>query len=216
MGRLADLIMMAVEEGNYLQGFTTYAENDLNNHLSATSSTETFSNISRSETAYAYRDLTAIGGVGLVTVLGEFKITGEPASYALVVLGGLSTQVGQAAAAGNNEINLTVYKSGTGVHQLFLDEYNNGTRYASASIYAWVVNTTYYTKMVRDPSIGSYGTATLYIYSNEARTALLGSASLTLHSNIKTYRYAYSVQSYNSGTTGTSISGTFANMKIIY
>ena len=53
------------------------------------------------------------------------------------------------------------------------------------------VGTVYYLKIVRDMSVGTYGTLYCYIYSNPGRTILLDTLSLTLHFSQKGSEFRY-------------------------
>ena len=76
-------------------------------------------------------------------------------------------------------------------------ELHGGTVYNSATISGCSLSTAYYARLSRSQNAS---TATLYIYSDAARTNLVGSAALTLHS-IRAYDWAYAIQSYHAGST---------------
>lgn len=68
-----------------------------------------------------------------------------------------------------------------------------------------VINTTRYLKIKRDETIGTYGTLYCYIYSDSARTDLLATLTLTLHTSTKDFRYLYGVNNYNDGNYPTLV-----------
>jgi len=66
-------------------------------------------------------------------------------------------------------------------------------------------DTPYYITIVRDESVGTYGTFYCYIYSDMARTVLVDKQELTLHTSKKDFQYLFSCNTYNDtgAQTGT-------------
>ena len=76
------------------------------------------------------------------------------------------------------------------------------------------LSTDYYLKIVRDESVGDYGTATVYVYSDSNRSTLVDSVSITLYHRIA-YRYVHVAASYDDGYNALKSSGTISNLLIV-
>lgn len=64
-----------------------------------------------------------------------------------------------------------------------------------------------YCTVVRDESVGTYGTLYLYIYSDASRTTLLNTQTITLGTSKKDFRYLFPFNSRNSGDPGYTSTG---------
>ena len=82
----------------------------------------------------------------------------------------------------------------------------------SPTAYTGSINTTYYIKFVR--SIAN-NTLTVYVYSDEARTNLLGSNSITLAKQVA-FRYLFPVNGHGTYVSSTvnQVNGIFSNLKL--
>ncbi|KKK65176.1 hypothetical protein LCGC14_2976790, partial [marine sediment metagenome] len=96
---------------------------------------------------------------------------------------------------------------------IFMGELDGGTSY-SATPFDISLDTDYYMTIVRDESIGTYGTITMFTYSDADRTTLVNTQAITLHTSKKDYRYIYACQSFNTGTNQ-SVSAYTENMTIV-
>ena len=79
-------------------------------------------------------------------------------------------------------------------------EHAGGSFYCTNASNDFSFDTQYWCTFERDESVGTYGTAYLKIYTNEAKTALFESISLTLHEK-NDFRYYYAINSWPDGHT---------------
>ena len=182
------------------EDYTTSTEVDPNNKISVTASVLTFTNLARNESAYRYWDKGVNYFNGDFTHLVDSIISS--AGYGGIVtnwavandIGDLVTIIG----AGKSSLSVYKYRLLGGQVEHVLLETDNGSQY-SISYIDIAAPVTRYLKVVRDEAVGSFGTVYLYIYTDIARTNLLATLSVALHTSKKDYRYIYAVQSYNSG-----------------
>ena len=187
------------------EDYTTFTEVDPASHITVASNRITVANYTRNEEGYVYKDM------GVDYFDGDFVhyLTIHPTSY---VLGAyhymwmLSNTLDDGfgiRGAGGKYISLSAYWSGATGFVLVLEEYN-GSPYSD--YYSISTGTTYYTKIVRNESVGTYGTIYCYIYSDQARTNLLDTLALALHEKVD-FRYLYGINTYNDAVLGTSFNG---------
>ena len=182
-----------------LENFTTYTEVDTNSHISKTSTRVTWSNLNRNEDAYLYKDFGIGYFEGDFTVNLTLNITSPDESgtyeHILTLANSLDDFKGIDDASGDALTIQHLSQSGT-TTRIAVQELDGGTLYTS-SYYNITANTAYYLKIIRDESVGTYGTLYCYIYSDAARTTLLSTLSVTLHTSKKDFRYIYPIQTYN-------------------
>ena len=185
------------------EDFTTYVEVDPNAHISVATNVITFTGLARNESAYVYKDAGVDHFNGDFTHLIDAIYTSVTGTD---VLGNwaLGNDIGELFllhSAGKNA--LIVFRSeASGVNANdYLRENDGGTLYTSSYVDTLSPQNRYY-KIKRDENVGTYGTIYLYIYSDAARTNLLSTLSIALHTSKKDYRYIYAVQSYNDGKAG--------------
>ena len=185
------------------EDFTTYVEVDPNAHISVATNVITFTGLARNESAYVYKDAGVDHFNGDFTHLVDAIYTSVSGTD---VLGNwaLGNDIGDVfflQGAGKNA--LLVFRSeANGINANdYLRENDGGTLYTSFYVDTLSPQNRYY-KIVRDEAVGTYGTIYLYIYSDAARTNLLSTLSIALHTSKKDYRYVYAVQSYNDGNAG--------------
>lgn len=182
------------------EDLTTYTEVDPSSQLAVTSATATATALSRNTSTYLYKDFGAAYFAGDFSFDFECKIVDFSANYAGCLTMALNNAVQdyQAAynAAGYVQGVYVAYSSGC---QIFLHELHAGSQYNSGTFGA-TANTNYYMTFRRNASAGTFGTLYLDIYSDAARTALITTLSLVLHSNTS-FRYLDIFQSINSGSS---------------
>lgn len=96
-----------------------------------------------------------------------------------------------------------------------IHEGDSGTEYSSASGYTITDGIPYYITMIRDETVGTYGTFYCRVYTDSARTVLVNTQSITLHTSKKNYRYIIPCMSYDA-TSGAAkqISGYSEDLEI--
>jgi len=193
------------------EDFSGYTEVDPNSNIVVTSSRSTFTNLQRNEDAYVYKDK----GAGHFDGDFEHLVTCLFDNY---TSSGKSTIWGIA-----NEVNDMWYFDDTqkdflwaffyhgASNVLYLKE--DGPAGSVSDSFAPSLDTPYYLKIKRDENVGDYGTLYCYIYSDEARTNLLDTLSITLHAKID-FRYIYVTQSANQGTPNYLIIGYSENLDL--
>jgi len=193
------------------EDFTTYTEVDPNSHITKTASKITWAGLSAVEDAYVYKDYGANYFSGDFTHLITVKLTAateDGRAYFWALTNAVDDMKGIDDAGGSylavffikEPVNYTIY----------IEECNSGSISQDSSIIS--LNTPYYLKIVRDESVGTYGTLYCYIYSDEARTTLLDTISQTLKTSKKDYRYLFATNTRNSGTAGRTVSGYCENL----
>ncbi len=205
---------MAVED------FTTYTEVDPNSRITVTSTKVTWTLIQRNEDAYVYKDKGVDFFSGDFTINLTYRHTGGSVQGAPIVnawaLTNLIDDEQGIIDASGDFLGLHVSAiTSTTPSNIGLQEGDGGTRYIGINGFRAVIDTDYYLKIVRDESVGTYGTLYLYTYSDAARTILLNTDTLTLHSSKKDYRYLFALLSRNSGEVWSQSAFT-ENLEIVY
>ena len=202
-----------------IENFGGWIETDPNSRITVTSSRVTWTNLTRDEDAYVYKDK----GVDYFSGNFEVQFTHRSTGYAWE--GTLATNIWSLTnlvddMLGIDEANgdaLLVYVGnslGDGKPYFVLQEFDAGSPYSSGT-YAGEFNTDYYFTIKRNEAVGAYGTVYCYIYSDSARTNLLSTLSKGLHSSRKDYRYIYTLQSWDTNESVIKHSGYNENVEII-
>jgi len=197
------------------EDFTTATKVDPNNRYTIALNIITVNDLSRDEAAYIYWDKGIDFFDGNYTHLIQHRIAHTSSLASTVYTWMLANKVG-----GGRTIDQTVPVLGS--HSLELKE--NGEqanfflyeRVAGGSLFTerfdGFVNTQYYSKIVRDESIGTFGTLYCYIYTDSERTVLVGTLSIPLHEKMD-FRYVYAANSYDASTSK-AYDGTIENLDL--
>lgn len=189
------------------EDFSTYTETDPNSRIVVGTRRVAWTDLIRNEDAYVYKDkgVDFFDG-GFIHYL-TIRATGYSGSAGTVNMGAywglanlVDNWVGIDLADGDGLFLWARIDAGDGDQFIYLAEIDGGTSYTTANAYRITVNTTYYLKIVRDESVGTYGTIYCYTYTDSARTALINTQSITLHSSKKDYRYLYAFCNAGSGS----------------
>lgn len=199
----------------FIENFIGYTEVDPNSRITRTTRRVTWTDLTMNEDAYVYKDK------GVDFFDGNFihYLTVHLSAYANTVRGhfwaltntlddlwGIDVGGGSYLALRLewNDPNLTFR----------LQECYSGTTAESGNI-SISEDTTYYVKIVRDESVGTYGTLYLYIYSDPARTTQVGSTvSVALHTSKKDFRYIHAIISFDNNLTTYTMSGYTSNLQL--
>jgi len=194
------------------EDFTTYTEVDPNSRITKTADRVTWTDLTRKEDAYVYKDKGVDHFNGdfehLITIYLDAATTGGRTG----ALWGLTNIVDDEkgiADANEDELLVFFYYDGTD-HWIYLREYHGGVATTDRCVCA--LDTPYYLKIKRDESIGTYGRLYCYIYSNPERTTLVDTLQVDLHAKID-FRYIFSIQTYRDEASGT-ISGYSENLDL--
>ena len=188
-----------------LENYTTYSEYDASGLV--TVGANTLAVAGNNQTAFSVHKVFAAGHFSgdfehvVAVALNKDSTT----NYAWCPFWGLSNETAESAhsfkeiqAASGDCLYIAQYE-GSGVVWIRLFEISTGTQYIdgynSASYDTW-----YYCEIERDESTGTYGTLLCRIYSDESRTSLVDTLSVTLHKK-EDFRTVYAVSSFynNSG-----------------
>lgn len=191
-----------------IEDFTTYTEDDPNSRITVTATKVSWAGLLNNEEGYVYADK----GVNYYSGDFEFQFTirsissGVPGSVGsnqptFWSLANLVDSYNDIYVANGDYLILLVGWS-TGVWPyLVLQECSGGTLYGDSPVTFQIsVDTEYYITIKRDESVGDFGTLYCYVYTNFARTNLVHTFTITLHSSKKDFRYLYALQSRNTGS----------------
>ena len=196
-----DYIRITVYYGT-IEDFTTYTEVDPNGRITVTSPKVAWADLSCNEDAHVYKDKGVNHFAGDFEHLVENQLT-SAAANAWVVTWMVANDIDDwNGLRGASLSHLAVYDfRGTSpavepIWGIFEQDgasaYNDETPTGLFSF-----GTTYYLKIKRDESVGTYGTIYGYIYSDVARTTLLDTLTVALHTSKKDYRYIYGADTHN-------------------
>lgn len=193
------------------ENFLTYTEEDPNSRITVTSTKVTFASLTAQEDAYVYKDKGADSFSGNFVHLITVKLTAADSDGRAYVWALTNTVDDMKAIddGGGSFLAVFLYRY-EAVYYLYLASCDSGT--VSTDTYTISLNTPYYLKIVRDESVGTYGTIYCYVYSDSARTTLIDTLIITLGTSKKDYRYIFGVNTRNSGISGRTISGYCENL----
>lgn len=199
------------------ENFLNYTEVDPNSRIAVVSNRVTWASITRNEITYIYIDK------GTAYFSGDFTQyltidTTACGNGALAVHWGLANDIATQRAiylAGGSELYFYVFGLTNNI-TLTLAEMDSGTGYGDdyTASRSTIEGTVYYLKIVRDESVGTYGTLYCYIYSDDARTTLVDTLSITLHTSKKDFRYLYAFQGYGAAADTAVASGYTKDLQI--
>lgn len=160
-----------------------------------------FTDLTRDEDDYAYKDLGSGNFTDDFVVLFTYSITEGVADSLLhlVSVANILDDWKGIDDIANNGLGVRHFVDAYSNITLKIIELDSGTEYTSLP-YAPNILSEYACVFMRDESVGTHGTAYLYIYSDEEKTTLLDTLSLALHTSKKDYRYVFAAQSYNNGS----------------
>ena len=186
---------VAITGDTQTQDFTTYTEVDPSTYFAVTGDTITVTLLPRNVDAYIYKDFGVDNFSGNFTHEIEISTTTSGVEIAYVwMLANLVDDSKGIDDASGDFLGLYFYEN-----DIILVECDGGTTYTASDYNISTDGTVYYITIVRDEDVGTYGTIYAYIYSDAAKTTLLATRSIALHSSKKDFRYLYGVNSYNSG-----------------
>lgn len=198
------------------QDFTDFAELDPNSHIEKTATRVTWAGLSSTEDAYIYKSMgdNFFGGdfTHLLTVEST-AVTNDGRAYVWGLTNVVNDMKGIDDANGSY-LSVFLFGASDNNLDLYIEECDSGTIHQDS--YATIsLNTPYYLKIVRDESVGTYGTFYCYVYTDTARATLVDTLQITLSTSKKNFRYLFATNTRNSGIGGRTISGYAENLEII-
>ncbi len=185
------------------EDFTTYTEVDPGDiRIEVTNRRVTWTILRRNVEGYVYKDKGVANYDGNFVFLLTFRVTGGNAG-GLARFWALANLVDDATGirtANGDAIYAPIKRHDqTDQPRISIEEIDGGTVYTSGGGFDISDDTDYYIAIERDESVGSFGTFSMFTFSDSDRTTLINSQSITLHTSKKDYRYLYACQSHNSG-----------------
>ncbi|KKN01402.1 hypothetical protein LCGC14_1128160 [marine sediment metagenome] len=200
---------MAVED------FTTYTKVDPSGWITVSSSRITATNLNRNADAYVYKDKGVDYFAGNFTHELTLRATAN-VNFSVVMMWSLTNDLDDFKGLDDNNkdsLHLKLdHQGGVNQAKLVLRELDGGTLYSSSAL-TIQHDTDYYLTIVRDESVGTYGTLYCRVYFDAARTNLFATLTRTLQSSKKDFRYVLLSQSTNSGHSIYAISGYIENLE---
>jgi hypothetical protein len=191
------------------EAYTGYTEQDVPGRLTVAANDLTVTNLDDDEDVYLYSDKGAnyfSGDFSHNLTFQLSSVTGTP-FLCLWALWNTAGNVGAEMASPSGAV-LGVYTNGT---QLILLEGQTGASYtATVNISE---DTTYYVRITRDESVGTYGTLYLHVYSDSQFVNLIGSATVALHAK-DDFRYLYAMSGRTGGAGSTAVTGTISDLQL--
>ena len=184
------------------EDFGTFTKVDPNSRITKGTRRVTWTALQRNEDAYVYDDKGAANFNGDFThyLTVSFTATETSAEGGIWALtNDLDDLRGIDTANGDALFFAFLHSSTPNLLRFSMIEVDGGTQYQSTLVTV-VLSTVYYLKIVRNESVGTYGTLYCYVYSDAARTALTNTLSVTLHTSKKDFRYVHVIQTWNAGT----------------
>lgn len=202
-----------------LEDFTGYTEADPNTRIGVTASRVTWAALTRDEDAYVYKDKTAGYFGGNFTIWFTYRATGYGGGTGTGrngcwALTNTADDLKGIDDASGDFLTLLTYVSAGGDHQVYLQECDGGTIYTDVSANL-TVNTDYYMAIVRNESVGTYGTLYCHIYSDVTRVTLVETLTLTLHSSKKDFQYIFGCISMDTNDVSLTHSGYTEALEIV-
>lgn len=197
------------------EDFTTYTENDPSSQITIDSATQiSITALDRNSEGYVYDNKGAAHFGGDFNHKIDFNLTSGAVSgwvFVWALTNAVDDIKGIFDASGScfsSRVSLL-----TGTASILLIELDGGTNYSDVA-YTVTAGTDYYVVVDRDESIGSYGQLRQRIYSDAERTTLLNTQTVSLHTSKKDFQYIFPVNSWNSGDSSSTLTGTISNLDL--
>ncbi len=202
-----------------IENYTTYTEVDPNSRFTVTAAKIEYVLV-RPEDAYVYSDKGVNFFSGDFTMEFSFETSasgqeGTSAGNIWAVSNIVDDSNGIDVANGDYLSLVIIVGLGVDTGTITLEECDGGTLYGGSSTADYRHGVPRYIKIVRDESVGTYGTLYLYVYSDAARTTLVHTSTITLHSSKKDFRYLFALLSTAAGAGGTpNVTGFSENLEV--
>lgn len=184
-----------------LENYTTYSEYDASGKVTVAANTLTVAG--NNNTAFSVHKVFAAGhfSADFEHVVAVMLNNDGSVNYALCPFWGLSNETAESAhsfkqikEASGDCLYIRQYENNINKVRILLVETSTGTDYSDESING-EYDTWYYCEIERDESTGTYGTLLCRIYSDESRSTLVDTLSVSLHEK-EDFRTVYAVSSY--------------------
>lgn len=193
-----------------LQTYTGYAEVDTASRLTVAANLLTIAALDTDETMKLTYDFGASYFSGDFEHSLNFKVTvgtGTESCYLWAMSDSIANPIGTLITA-NTDLIALAWTNGA----LILTERNSTVSTTDTSSDLSLA-TDYYIRIVRDESVGTYGTLYCYIYTDREYCELVDTISVTLTES-KDWRYLWGASSVGDGAGLTVFTGTIANLNL--
>ena len=193
-----------------LQDYTTYTEVDTASRLTVAANTLTIASLDTDEPLKLTYDFGASYFSSDFEHSLNFKVTvgtGTESCYVWGMSDSIANPIGTLITA-NTDLIALAWTNGA----LILTERNNTVSTTDTSS-ALSLATDYYLRIVRDESVGTYGTLYCYIYTDREYCELVDTLVVTLTES-KDWRYLWGASSVGDGAGSTVFTGTIANLTL--
>ena len=184
---------------------TTYTKQDPGGFLSVAPNTTTLTLLPSAASSWVVDDkgVAHFAGANPFEHLIDFQLSGTGQCF----IGVLANVVGTMTTIVGDEGWGIRYHGGSSDITIFEFPGNHSDGYSAS-----VSGVHFWCKFAYNPSIGSFGQISLKIYSDSDRTALLDTLTITLHNQVRSFRYDYVVTSTGGGTA--DVSGTINGLDL--
>lgn len=194
--------------------FSTWTEVDAGSDLTVTADNVTWVDLPRNIDSYVWEDLGSDNFSGNITINFELEINDHDANsfmYPLVISDNVDDWKGLDDSGGSGYA-VHFKDNNFGNDEIGLNELDSGTAYQFVIDNLLADNQTYYMTFVRNETVGAFGTIYLYIYDDSARTNLIGTCSIALHTSLKDFRYMQVATTRNDAGGTQEMSGVIRNL----
>lgn len=212
----------SVEISVFTQSANQYTEQDAPGRVTITDyDTVTVANLDQDEEVWLYEDKGAAAFDGDFEFHVDLKCTANNSTGDYCCCWMLSNSVddGSGSAtiidldAAGEDFLYVMWKTSAGSDYIQVGECNGGSVTQSDSD-AVTIGTQYYLKIVRDESVGTYGTLYCYIYTDSDHSTLFDTVSVTLTEN-QDFRYLFWMNNYENGGNSAAWDGVISNLEIV-
>lgn len=199
------------------EDFTTYTETDPTAKITVTATKVDVAAIAEETTAYVSKDYGSAYFSADFTHLVEVYQNSSTVTGIASIVWGLSNTA-YVTVAGSNPIGSTIshsirmYEETAATASLFLRAYNGSS--VDDSNTSLSLNTPYYLTIVRDESIGTYGTLYCYIYSDSGRTTLVDTLTVAIPAAKVDFQYLTAFGNWGSVAGSYTWTGYIQNLDI--
>ena len=210
---LIALLLIPLTASATIEDFTTYTEVDQDSDVTVTATKVSWDTLTRDANSYVYKDMGVDFFSGDYEHWFELMMEAEVGADNSVFNWMIANDIGNGqalAVAGKSFMRIQVSSGAS--DRMALHEVDSGTTYAD--YFTITQDVLYHVKTVRDEAVGTYGTIYLYIYDDSARTNLLDTLIITLHTSLKDFQYIYGFSSQDTGDNTNNETGYTQNLSL--
>ncbi len=184
------------------EDLSAYTEVDPNGRITVTVPRSAFTNLTKNEDAYVYKDKGAAYFNGDFEIRFTAYLTSTDSGGCTIICSMANTVDDWDAidAANDSEIGIFFYYAAPNHYFIYLREVDSGAAYSDNWETANIADLQpIYIKFKRVEADGTHGTIYAYLYSDSSFSTLIVTLQVALHTNKKDWRYLYVTQTRRSG-----------------